>query len=33
MFLQAVEAACRRDVAIDFPEPFGIYISWEDLAF
>lgn len=22
-----------RDVAIEFPEPFGIYISWEDLAF
>lgn len=22
-----------RDVAIEFPEPFGIYIGWEDLAF
>lgn len=22
-----------RDVAIQFPEPFSIYISWEDLAF
>jgi len=22
-----------RDVAIEFPEPFSIYISWEDLAF
>jgi hypothetical protein len=22
-----------RDVAIDFPEPFSIYMTWEDLAF